>query len=391
MKILLVHNDYGKYSGEEKAVEMMTLMLESMEFSLVQLRTSTCESRYNFIGKARVFLNSIYSHSGRILMRRQLQNISPDLVIINNLYPFISPWALLECRKANVPVVMRVHNYRLLCPNGLFYNKKGICEECLERGNEWACIFNNCTGEILKSITYTLRNMLARKLKLYTNNVDRYVCLTNFQKTKLIAGGLPEEKIDVIVNHVVDLPKKEISVGDYIGICGRISPEKGMDIILQVAILCPDIPFKIAGEICDSYSAYVPYNVELCGFLEKDNLERFYLGARFMLSCSRCYEGQPMTIIEAAMYSKISVIPLHGGFLEILSSSGLQEQAGYRANDLSSMVDKIRYLWNNPLECVKLGILLRSVVEKEYSLSGVNYKWKSVLEKVISERKQNNR
>lgn len=383
MKILLVHNDYGSYSGEEKAVEMMTLMLKSMGFYTQQLRTSTYGSRDTLIGKVRVFLNSIYSYNGRHLMRTNLQKFKPDLVIINNLYPFISPWALLECQKVNVPVVMRVHNYRLLCPNGLFYNKEGICESCLKRGNEWPCIFYNCTGERFKSIIYALRNTIARKRKLYINNVDRYVCLTDFQKSKLIAGGVPKEKIDVIVNHVTDFPRKDVYVGNYVGICGRISQEKGIDMIFKAAALCPDIPFKVAGEINNAYFSYVPSNVELCGFLEKDSLERFYLEARFMLSGSRCYEGQPMSVIEAAVYSKVSVIPLHGGFLEIMSSSGLQKQVGYKTDDLLSMIEKIRYLWTHPVECIKLGKLLRNVVEKEYSLSGVNNKWKNVLDKVL--------
>ena len=383
MKILLVHNDYGVYSGEEKAVDMMASMLLDMNMSLVQLRTSTSTSRCTIVDKIKVSLNSIYSYSGRKLMRKSLQESRPDVVIINNLYPFISPWSLLECQKFKVPVLMRVHNYRLLCPNGLFYNE-GICELCLKQGNELPCIFHNCTNKRLKSIIYALRNALARYYKLYTYNVYTYICLTNFQKHKLIEGGIPERKIEVIANHVVDLPERYVPIGNYVGFCGRLSSEKGIDMILKAASLCPDIHFKLAGEACDSYFPYLPTNVELCGFLEKDDLEKFYLRARFMICGSKCYEGQPMSVIEAALYSKVSIIPLHGGFLEILSSSGIQKFAGYKAGSLTDMVEKIRFLWNNPLDCVKLGKILRKGIEKEYSLNAVSYKWKRVLENVVT-------
>ena len=383
MKTLLVHNEYGIYSGEERAVDMMAVMLKSIGIHTVQLRTSTCKSQDSLISKINVSLNSIYSCSGIHLMRKSLKENKPDIVIINNLYPFISPWALLECKKAKVPVVMRVHNYRLLCPNGLFYNT-AVCELCLKHGNELSCIFHNCTGKILKSIIYALRNAIARYYRLYINNVDRYICLTNFQKYKLIESGVPERKIDVIVNHVVDLPKRDIVIGNYVGFCGRLSSEKGIDMILKAAELCPDIPFKLAGKVHDFCFSNLPANVELCGFLEKDKLERFYLEARFMIIGSKCYEGQPMAVIEAALYSKVSIIPLHGGFLEILSSSGIQEFAGYKVGDLTTMIDKIKYLWNKPLDCIKLGKLLRSVIEKEYSLNAVSDKWKRVLENVIT-------
>lgn len=384
MKILLVHNDYGAYSGEEKAVDMMALMLENMGLSALQLRTSTSGVRNTVSGRIRVFLNSIYSFSGRRLMRKSLKIINPSVVIINNLYPFISPWSLLECHKAGIPVVMRVHNYRLLCPNGLFYSNGNICECCLTQGYEWPCIIRNCTGELLKSVIYALRNALARYRKLYINNVNKYVCLTDFQKYKLIEGGISEERIEVIANHVCDFPKGNVQIGNYVGVCGRLSEEKGIDLILQAAVLCPDIHFKIAGETYNFYFSNVPANVEFCGFLKGDSLEEFFLEARFMVSGSRCYEGQPMSVIEAALHSKISIIPLHGSFLEILSSSDIQRIAGYRSGDLYSLVNRIRYLWNNPEKCIKLGNSVRNVAEKEYSLSGVSKKWKRVLDEVVN-------
>ena len=47
----------------------------------------------------------------------------PDIINVHNLYPFNSPAALFECKKANIPVVMTVHNFRLTCPTGLFMRK----------------------------------------------------------------------------------------------------------------------------------------------------------------------------------------------------------------------------------------------------------------------------
>ena len=58
-------------------------------------------------------------------MREALRRERPDIVNVHNLYPFISPAALFECKKAGVPIVMTIHNFRLICPTGI-YIAKGI-------------------------------------------------------------------------------------------------------------------------------------------------------------------------------------------------------------------------------------------------------------------------
>ena len=76
---------------------------------------------------------------------------------------------------------MTVHNYRLICPNGLFYNKNGICEKCVG-GKEWYCIRYNCEEILIKSIGYALRNTWSRIMGYYSKNVNVFLCLTDFQK-----------------------------------------------------------------------------------------------------------------------------------------------------------------------------------------------------------------
>ena len=84
-----------------------------------------------------------------------------------------------------IPIVMTIHNYRLLCPNGLFFTKGVICEKCTGMAKELNCISNNCEGTLFKSTGYALRNFWARKKKYYLDHVDTFLCLTEFQKNKI--------------------------------------------------------------------------------------------------------------------------------------------------------------------------------------------------------------
>lgn len=144
MKILLVHNNYGKYSGEEAVVDKMAAMLQGLGHDVAQLRMSTEGLRDSARGKIKGFVAGIHSPAGVRAMREELMREKPDVVNVHNLYPFISPAALRECKRAGVPVVMTVHNFRLICPTGLFMRNGGPCEYCLQKGNELGCVKFNC-------------------------------------------------------------------------------------------------------------------------------------------------------------------------------------------------------------------------------------------------------
>lgn len=162
MKILIVHNNYGKYSGEEAVVDKMAAMLQEHGHQVGFYRMTSEGSRESLSGKIKGFLSGIYSPAGVKGMREAIEREKPDIINVHNLYPFISPAALFECRKAGIPVVMTVHNFRLICPTGLFMRDGGPCELCLQKGNEWSCIRYNCEHSLFKSTGYTLRNAYAR-------------------------------------------------------------------------------------------------------------------------------------------------------------------------------------------------------------------------------------
>ena len=189
MKILIVHNSYGRNSGEEAVVDRMAAMLREMGHEVAFLRRTTEGARDTLSGKMHGFLSGPYSPSGVKAMREALRRERPDVVNIHNLYPFISPAALFECRKTGVPVVMTVHNFRLICPTGLFMRNGQPCEYCLQRGYEWGCVRYNCEHSLMKSVGYAARNSVARWTGAYKKCVTRYVCITDFQRQKLTEAG----------------------------------------------------------------------------------------------------------------------------------------------------------------------------------------------------------
>lgn len=385
MKVLLVHNDYGKYSGEEAVVDRMATMLAELGYKVSQLRMTTAGSRESLSGKMKGFVSGIWCPSGVKAMREALKREKPDVVNVHNLYPFISPAALRECRKIGVPVIMTIHNFRLMCPTGLFMRDGEPCEVCLRNGNEWSCIKYNCEHSLLKSVGYAARNAIARINRHYKDCVDYFACITDFQRKKLTEVGYDAERLILIPNAVKVSDEAQPTIGDYIGFCGRLSREKGIDLIIEEARRHPEIPFKLAGECRDpELIENLPANVELMGYMYGDNLSNFYRNARFMVMASRWYEGFPMSILESAQHYKATIGPSHGGFTEIIGRGEYAIGKLFNPSNLDALDEAITSLWQDHEECVRLGLLAHQKLANEYSTEVISRKWDELIKSIIN-------
>lgn len=383
MKVLIVHNDYGRYSGEEAVVDKMVAMLSEHGHKVSQLRMSTAGAQGSAIGLARGFMSGIWCPSGVRAMRKKLTREKPDVINVHNLYPFISPAALRECKKAGIPVVMTVHNFRLICPTGLFMRAGKPCEICLKRGNEWGCVRYNCEHSLLKSLGYAARNAVARLGRYYLDCVDCFACITDFQRQKLIQAGFPQEKITVIPNSISVDADRQSTTGEYVAYSGRISEEKGGDLIVEVARRHPEIPFKLAGAVRDKRIVEaLPQNVELTGHLTGKDFDWFNANARFFVMASRWYEGFPMSILESARFSKAVIAPDHGGFTEIIGRGADAIGRLFIPNDADSLEQQIIDLWNSPAETARLGRMAFEKLRNEYSSEVVYQKWENLLNRI---------
>jgi glycosyltransferase involved in cell wall biosynthesis len=325
MKVLQIHNHYGSHSGETTVFDVQKELLEKYGHTVIRyIRSSKELDTINF-GKFIAFTNAIYSPSSIRDVLSTLKSQSPDIVHIHNLYPLISPSILPSIRKEGIPVVMTVHNYRLVCPNGLFYNKKGICE-CCAGGKEWNCLLQNCEESYFKSLGYTLRNAWARLAGYYKDNVNAFLCLTEFQKRKLIENGFPESKCHIIPNFTVNDPIRtdedsiSLSVKKGFLFIGRLNRQKGIDTLVAAARKCPDISFIIAGSVDKTFidTNSFPNNVKWLGVVSNESITRLLHEVKALVFTSRSYEGFPMVFLEAMQQGVPVVAPNLAGFPEII-------------------------------------------------------------------------
>ena len=356
MKILLIHNRYGKFSGEEAVVEFQIKLLRAHGHQVITYFRSSEELEAMPNAKLKAFFSAFYNPKSIREIKSLLVKENPDVVHIHNMYPLISPAILPYIKKKDIPIVMTVHNYRLLCPNGLFFNKGEICEKCTGPAKELNCITNNCEGSLFKSTGYALRNFWARTNKYYHDNVDTFLCLSTLQYKKLIDNGFKRKKLIIIPNsYGGDLTHEvEYKHGQYIGYVGRISPEKGSEIILELAKKLPNLKFKIAGannnpDVFDNLLE----NVEYVGFLNKKQLSEFYLDSKFTLFTSVWNETFGLSIIEAFAHKKPVIASHLGASPEIIDDN----KTGfiYQSKDLNDLTTKVEHLYFDKLKIKEMG------------------------------------
>lgn len=352
----MVHNDYGGRSGEEVAAEALVKLLADRGHEVFWFRRSSSEIIGSLASKTKAFFAGIHNPFAARTLARKLDEIEPDLVQVQNIYPLLSPSIFRPIRERGIPIVMRCPNYRLFCPNGLHLVNGEVCEKCLSSGREIWCILRNCEGSLLKSAGYALRNAWARMSKSILRNVDMFIVQTVFQKQKFMERGIPESRIGIVPALVPGngLPEPHDS-GDLVTFVGRVSPEKGIEDFLSAARLMPNVPFAVAGD--DKGMSGVrersPENVTWLGFLESDSLHKLYLRSRVVVVPSRWYEGFPNVVAQAMACARPVVAARIGALTSIVDDgyTGLH----FQPSNPSDLADKLKRLYGNPTICREMG------------------------------------
>jgi glycosyltransferase involved in cell wall biosynthesis len=367
VKICLVHNSYGRRSGEEVAVDGLRDSLAHHGHTVVPFFKSNVGLYEDPLTRFAAFFSGIYSAKAQREFGALLDIHRPDIVHVNNLFPLISPSILEVTRRRGIPTVMTLHNFRLLCPTGLMFSRGDVCHRCVG-GREWHCALGNCAGEWPRSIGYAMRSAAARVRGSFTDGIDRYIAPSEFVKSMLVVHGYPAERIDVI-RYLVNLQAAPSgnAEGEYVAYVGRISPEKGVDTIVEAARACPDMAFRFAGHHLrmPGLPGQAPSNCEFMGEIPPEQVNSLLYGAKFTVFASRWYETTGLAMIEAMASGKAVICANIGCLPEFVEdgANGLLFEAGNSAD----LANKVRYLWQRPELCRRMGEAAREKVLEIFS------------------------
>lgn len=305
-RVLIVHNYYQIPGGEDTVVANEKKMLEENGHKVFMYTRHNNEIKdKGLIGKLLLPFETIYSLKTSKEIKKVIKENKIDVVHIHNTLPLISPSVYSAAKSCGVKVVQTVHNFRLLCPGATFYRNGHICEDCLTKGLGCAIKHNCYRDSKIQTIVATTMLKFNRLIGSY-DKVDAYIALTEFNKNKL-SNLIPEEKIFVKPNFTEEpnIPIVPVEEREYFMFLGRLDKLKGIDLLVKAWKDIKDEKLVIVGTgpeeewIKSFISENKMSNVEFLGFRKKDEAMKILSKAKALIVPSQCYEGFPMTIVEA--------------------------------------------------------------------------------------------
>lgn len=383
MKILFIHDFYRNFGGEDAAALAEKWLLEKYNQKVIfYSRNNTEITDYGFVDRIRFPFEAIDSLRTRTDLAAMIRDERPHLAYVHNPFPLISSSIYRVLYDHDIPCVQFVHDFRFLCPNGLFHTNGVICERC-KTGSFFHAVRHRCYRDSYAASFVAASVMAAARRKKVLDLIPLFVCPTMFSRQKLIEGGLPARKI-WIKPHFVDAAgvAPRFAPGDYVLYLGRLSPEKGLLGLVHALAEEREIRLKIAGagplepQLRSLLQEKGIGHIELIGF--KSGAEKWDIlrNSAFVVLPSECYETFGLSALEAHAAGK-PVIASRLGALPFVVGEG-KSGLLFEPGNPTELRAKIRYLFDRPSEIERMGRYGRMLVDTKYPPSESYKKLKGI-------------
>ena len=309
----------------------------------------------------------VHSTSASKSIGRLIDDESPDLAHLHIYYGQITGSIIGQLRKKGIPIVQTLHEYKLVCPTSALIDHGKPCEAC--QGNRfWHATARRCNrGSLARSALSSVESYWSYLLGS-VSKIDHFLAVSNFVRDKVIALGVPAEKITTVHNFVeIDSYEAKAIPGSYILYFGRLERIKGIFTLLNAMANIRSVRLLIVGdgndrsEIERSVNERQLSNVTLLGFKQGLELQNLIRGSICTVSPSEWNEPFGLTLIESFALGRPVICSRMGGMPEIVDDcvTGFVVPPG----DSVALGDRIQWMANNPKLAVEMGARGRKKVE----------------------------
>ncbi len=369
MRIVIAHTYYKQPGGEDQCVAAEAAMLEANGHDVA--RFSLSNNATDGMNRLALAARTIWSGSAAKDLHSLVSRHRAEIVHFHNTFPLMSPSVYYAARVAGAAVVQTLHNFRITCPNALLFRDGAPCEDCLGKAVAWRGIARKCYRDS-RAATATVAAMASthRLIGTWRNQVDAYIALSEFSRRKLIAGGLPADKIAVKPNFAYPDPGPGTGAGQFALFVGRLSREKGLGVALDAwRHVGERVPLRIVGDgpLAPDVAAAVSGggSITWTRQVSLDEIYRLMGDAALLIVASECYENFPRVIIEAFAKGTPVIAPRLGGMAEIVRDgvTGVQFAPG----DGADLARKVCSLAGDAPTLMRMRGAARAEFEQRYT------------------------
>ena len=293
-----------------------------------------------------------------------LEKYNPKIVHVQQWQNFW--WMAEAASRCSIPLNYTPYDFGLVCARTVLIKSdgskcdgnvsRGECEACIYNGRGWIGKLNENLvkipifaqvlkvmaknfpqlklyerGIVLDPITVRLNNDRIR-LRQFLMNVNTLVVNSNFSKRLFGSLGANKNVKKISWFHNLNITNQSVKTDfelSTVGFVGRVSPEKGLEILLESLKRLRDLEGKViklvvAGDADSTYAfnlqkKYSDLDVDWLGWVDSSLLSKVYDQLDMLVVPSVSYDNGPICIMEAIATRTPVLVPDNETLLSYLS------------------------------------------------------------------------
>lgn len=277
----------------------------------------------------------IWSAPAARAMAGLLADWTPDVAHLHAPSRYLTPSILEPLERAGVPVVMTLHDFKPWCTNRLLLAHGEYCERC-RGGAHWHAVTTACVQDSrLKSLVGAVEAYVHDARRAY-RSVRRWIAPSRFVYEKAASFGVAGSTMRVL-SHGVEAaaaggPLPDATPERYALFAGRLSAEKGVRLLPEIAARIAPVPLLVAGEgpLAGWLDAQRVPHLRRLGHLSDESLAALRARASVMLAPSLFIEHFGYSVAEALLDARAVVAARIGALPELVEHevTGLLAEPG---------------------------------------------------------------
>lgn len=341
MKILLIHSYYNYKGGEDAVFEQETELLATQH----EVRKLVFKNNESIYGLFR-FALSLWNFPVAKTLRNSILRFKPDIIHIHNWHFATGPIIIRTAKKLDIPVILTLHNYRLLCPSATLLYNGAIYKSSINSKFPWDAIRKKVYKKSIILTFWIAFVVWYHKIIGTWRLVDSYITLTPSQQNIYRNSnlGVSNDRIVVKPNFTTQQTNTYTSKENYFVFVGRLSVEKGIQTLIE-AIMMSGYSLKIIGEgpLGDYVTKCCNENehIEWLGHLPYNDVIKQIEGSTCLVLPSLCLETFGLVLIESFSRNTSVICANHGSGIDIVQHkwNGLHFEAG----NVKSLKEQLMY------------------------------------------------
>jgi glycosyltransferase involved in cell wall biosynthesis len=286
------------------------------------------DARGGLVRRGRDAGAAIYSPAARRAIGRLVRDQRPDVAHLHNVYHQLTLSIVDELVAQRVPVVMTLHDYKVVCPAYTLFTEGAPCRRCVGRAPVHVVPHRCIKGSVAASAVGAVEAVLGRVRRTYAK-LDAAIAPSRFL-AGLAATEIPADRLHVIPNFLPRAspsppPPPPASAREPVALfAGRLEEVKGIRPLLAAFAGPSRSPLRlvVAGDgplqgLVAAAAAASP-RIEYAGRLPRHELDARLRRAAVLVLPSLWEENCPMIVLEARAAGAAVVCAASGGLPELV-------------------------------------------------------------------------